>query len=74
MAVASVAGKVYAIGGHDGSQHLNTVECFNPEINQWKIVASMEISRRGMSAGVLEGVIYVAGGLDETTCFDAVER
>ncbi|RMX57129.1 hypothetical protein pdam_00008254, partial [Pocillopora damicornis] len=74
VAVASVAGKVYAIGGHDGSQHLNTVECFNPEINQWKIVASMEISRRGMSAGVLEGVIYVAGGLDETTCFDAVER
>jgi len=34
----------------------------------------MEISRRGMSAGVLEGVIYVAGGLDEATCFDTVER
>lgn len=74
VAVASVAGKVYAIGGHDGRYHLNTVECFDPEINQWTEMSPMDISRRGMSAGVLEGQIYVAGGLDETTCFDTVER
>lgn len=74
VAVASMAGKVYAIGGHDGRHHLNTVECFDPEINEWREVSPMNISRRGMSAGVLEGQIYVAGGLDETTCFDSVER
>lgn len=74
VAVASVAGKVYAIGGHDGSYHLNSVECYDPEINQWNTVSPMDISRRGMSAGILEGQIYVAGGLDETTCFDTVER
>ena len=74
VAVTSTNGKVYAIGGHDGVQHLNSVECFDPLVNQWKQVSPMEISRRGMSAGVLEGVIYVAGGLDESTCFDSVER
>ena len=74
VAVASVAGKVYAIGGHDGRYHLNTVECFDPEVNQWSEVSPMDISRRGMSAGVLEDQIYVCGGLDETTCFDTVER
>lgn len=74
VAVASVEGKVYAIGGHDGGYHLNTVECFDPDKNQWNEVSPMDISRRGMSAGVLAGQIYVAGGLDETTCFDTVER
>lgn len=34
----------------------------------------MEIFRRGMLVGVLEGVIYVVGGLDEIICFDVVER
>lgn len=74
VAVASLNGYVYAIGGHDGLQHLNSVECFDPVSNQWCEVAAMKTYRRGMSAGVLEGVIYVAGGLDESTCFDAVER
>lgn len=74
VAVASLNVHVYAIGGHDGLQHLNSVECFDPVSNKWCEVASMKTYRRGMSAGVLEGVIYVAGGLDESTCFDTVER
>jgi len=74
VAVASLNGLVYAIGGHDGLQHLNSVECFDPVSNKWCEVAPMKTYRRGMSAGVLEGVIYVAGGLDESTCFDTVER
>ncbi|EDO49628.1 predicted protein [Nematostella vectensis] len=74
VAVASLNGRVYAIGGHDGIQHLNSVECFDPENNTWTDVAPMRTYRRGMSAGVLQGVIYVAGGLDEATCFETVER
>lgn len=74
VAVAALKGLVYAIGGHDGVQHLNSVECFDPVNNRWCDVAAMTTYRRGMSAGVLGGVIYVAGGLDESTCFETVER
>ena len=74
VALASFQNKIYAIGGHDGIQHLSSVECFDPLTNKWTSVAPMTSCRRGMSADVLEGVIYVAGGLDEATCYDTVER
>lgn len=74
VAVACLKGKVYAVGGHDGLHHLNSVECFDPLSDQWAEVVPMRTCRRGMAAGVLEGVMYVAGGLDETTCFNTVER
>ena len=74
VALASFQNKIYAIGGHDGTQHLSSVECFDPLTNIWSDVLPMESCRRGMSADVLEGVIYVAGGLDEATCYDTVER
>ena len=32
MGVACLGGRLYAVGGHDGTQHLNTVECYNPKV------------------------------------------
>lgn len=32
MGVACLNGKLYAVGGHDGNQHLNTVECYDPKV------------------------------------------
>lgn len=59
----------YAIGGHDGSNHLNTAECFDPSTNMWHNVASMESRRRGIAVGTLIGAIYAVGGLDDSACF-----
>lgn len=59
----------YAIGGHDGTNHLDSAECFDPATNMWHTVASMDTRRRGIAVGALEGAIYAVGGLDDTACF-----
>ncbi|VDN53417.1 unnamed protein product [Dracunculus medinensis] len=74
VGVVSAQGKLYAIGGHDGNNHLDSAECFDPATNMWHTVSPMETRRRGIAAGALEGAIYAVGGLDDTACFQTVER
>ena len=63
VGVAALDGLIYAIGGHDGEQHLNTVECYNVEANQWEIVEPMMTQRRGVAVGILGGPLYAIGEL-----------
>ena len=35
----------YAIGGHDGHEHLSSGECFDPRINRWSRISSMSTKR-----------------------------
>ena len=58
-----VNGIVYAIGGYDGSAHLNTVECFDPMTNSWRTVASMASRRSSAGVAVLNDLLYVVGKL-----------
>lgn len=51
----------YYIGGHDGKQTLESVECFNPASREWKPVTPMANPRRGLGAGTLDGQIYAIG-------------
>lgn len=44
--VLCTSDKLYAIGGYDGHERLNTVEMFDPECNDWKLVAPMLGKRR----------------------------
>ena len=39
------SGKVYAVGGHDGSEHLGNMEMFDPLTNKWMMKASMNTKR-----------------------------
>ncbi|XP_022374781.1 kelch-like protein 8 isoform X2 [Enhydra lutris kenyoni] len=68
------AGKVYAVGGHDGNEHLGSMEMFDPFTNKWMMKASMNTKRRGIALASLGGPIYAIGGLDDNTCFNDVER
>lgn len=43
MSVCS--GKVYAVGGHDGNEHLGSMEVFDPLTNKWMMKASMNTKR-----------------------------
>jgi kelch-like protein 8 len=74
VAAAEIGGVIYAVGGHNGSEHLNTVESFDPTNGSWQLCQPMAICRRGMSVGILNGMLYAIGGLDESTCFNRVER
>ncbi|XP_078257991.1 kelch-like protein 8 isoform X3 [Rhinoraja longicauda] len=75
VGVISVDGKIYAVGGHDGNEHLGSMEVFDPMTNKWMMKASMNTKRRrGISLASLGGPIYAIGGLDDHTCFSDVER
>ncbi|XP_061047546.1 kelch-like protein 8 isoform X3 [Eubalaena glacialis] len=74
VGVISVEGKVYAVGGHDGNEHLGSMEMFDPLTNKWMMKASMNTKRRGIALASLGGPVYAIGGLDDNTCFNDVER
>ena len=45
VGVCAVNGRVYAIGGHDGTVHLNSAEVFDPPTNRWEPLAPMNTWR-----------------------------
>ena len=61
--VASVGGKIYAIGGiNSNDQPLTVVEEYNPHTNEWTNKRSMPTARNGVAVAVYENKIYVIGG------------
>ncbi len=67
--VAALNGYVYVIGGTSVTplrQRLNTVARFDPAKNQWTMVAPMTTCRAWPQCAVINGEIYVAGGLGLT--------
>ena len=40
-------GRLYAIGGSDGWNCLNSVEVYNPEIDKWEFARPLNGPRRG---------------------------
>ena len=47
---------LFAVGGFDGVNRLSTVECYDPEKDEWRMVASMNTVRSGAGMSVLLGV------------------
>jgi len=39
--VVCAVGKLYAVGGHDGNEHLKSGEVFDPLTNTWQAIAPM---------------------------------
>lgn len=66
LAVVSVNGKIYAIGGATGSSGgaLSTNEEYDPVSNSWTLKAQMPTPRNWISAAVVNGKIYIIGGSD----------
>ena len=80
VGVAVLNGRLYAVGGRDGSSCLRTVECYDPHTNKWTSCAPMARRRGGVGVGVVNGFLYAVGGHDapgSNACasrFDCVER
>jgi len=60
--VAVVDGKIYAIGGTNGS-YLNTNEMYDPTTNTWTTKKAMPTARTGHAIAVYQNKIYVIGGI-----------
>lgn len=47
VGLACVNRLLFAVGGFDGQQRLRSVECYDPDKDQWTYVAPMNTTRSG---------------------------
>jgi kelch-like protein 17 (actinfilin) len=64
MGVAALGGKLYAVGGYDGTTPLSSVEVFDPQTNAWTALAPMSTRRILFAMAAVQGKLYAAGGFD----------
>lgn len=67
LGVVYVSGCVYAVGGFNGSLRVRTVDCYDPMMDRWTSVSSMQDRRSTLGAAVLNGLLYAVGGFDGST-------
>ncbi|MDA8774210.1 hypothetical protein N9N13_00660 [Opitutales bacterium] len=70
--VEVLGGKIYFVGGRDGSSAKNIAERYDPATNAWESIASMSVARMGVASSVLNGKLYAIGGegLSSVEVFD----
>ena len=69
LAAVNCDGEIYAIGGqaaYDNSTTMKSVEKYDFAVNRWKYVNDMNHERNSHAACVLQGKIYVVGGLNKS--------
>ena len=59
---AVVDGKIYCIGGSNGSSYLNKVEVYDPITDTWETKTPMPTDRGHLTSAVVDGKIYCIGG------------
>ncbi|HYQ40947.1 MAG TPA: kelch repeat-containing protein [Polyangiaceae bacterium] len=60
--VAVDAGLMYVIGGADGGKSVANAARYDPSSNRWEELPVLPERREHCSAGIIKGVLYVAGG------------
>ncbi|CAJ1068097.1 kelch-like protein 22 isoform X2 [Xyrichtys novacula] len=76
--VCVLGGHIYAIGGRDYSNELDSVERYDPHTNKWEFVCPLKREVYAHAGAVLDGKMYITCGrrgrayLRETFCFDPV--
>merc|ERR1719305_1713774 len=71
--VAVVRGKVYGVGGFNGSLRVRTVDVYEPATDTWTSIASMEARRSTLGVAVLNDHIYAVGGFDGSCGLNTAE-
>lgn len=58
-----LAGKVYAVGGFNGSLRVRTVDVYDASADQWTTSCSMEARRSTLGVAVLNNCIYAVSAV-----------
>merc|ERR1711970_236334 len=78
VGAVALDGCLYAVGGHSGSEHLASVECFDLKTKNWRLKRQMNVPRRGIALAVVNHketkCIFAIGGLDDNMCYNNVEK
>jgi len=78
VGAVALNGCLYAVGGHSGTEHLASVECFDLKTKRWQLRRQMNTPRRGIALAVVDyndtKCIFAIGGLDDNMCYNNVER
>ncbi|XP_022179017.1 ring canal kelch homolog [Myzus persicae] len=66
---------LYAVGGYDGTNTLNSAEVFDYSTQAWRMVSSMSTKRADFGVGVLNNLLYAVGGCHYSSrlCVNSVE-
>jgi N-acetylneuraminic acid mutarotase len=65
--VEVLGGKIYFVGGKDGSSAKNIAERYDPANNTWETLANMSAPREGVACAVLNEKLYAIGGVGLTS-------
>ncbi|GMT19928.1 hypothetical protein PFISCL1PPCAC_11225, partial [Pristionchus fissidentatus] len=64
---------IYAMGGFDNKERLNTVQYYDVKDNKWTDMQAMLHKRSNFASVTIDGVVYVCGGYDGQGALALVE-
>lgn len=65
---------IFAVGGWCSGDAISSVERYDPQTSEWKMVATMSKRRCGVGVAVLDNLLYAVGGHDGSSYLNSVER
>ncbi|XP_066295552.1 kelch-like protein 20 isoform X1 [Branchiostoma lanceolatum] len=65
---------VLAVGGWCSGDAISSVERYDPQTHEWRMVASMSKRRCGVGVAVLDDLLYAVGGHDGSSYLNSIER
>lgn len=65
---------VVTVGGWCSGDAISSVERFDPQTNEWRMVAPMSKRRCGVGVAVLNSLLYAVGGHDGQSYLNSIER
>lgn len=65
---------MYLVGGWCSGDAIASVERFDPQSGEWKMVAPMSKRRCGVGVAVLNDLLYSVGGHDGQSYLNSIER
>lgn len=72
--VMPLLGPCLVVGGWCSGDAISSVERYDPQTNEWRMVASMSKRRCGVGVSVLDDLLYAVGGHDGSSYLNSVER
>ena len=65
---------LFAVGGWCSGDAISSVERYDPQTSEWRMVATMNKRRCGVGVAVLDNLLYAVGGHDGSSYLNSVER